>query len=151
LFHAFTVFAIPGGNLTDDDVAPVAVVAAVASLLLLALAVLAAICCLQRRRRRLLGNEPEKAASAVAASGKLHAAAGLPVYRNKDDRKVAANNKMEDLLQHNTQQLLQPVNSNLYVESLQGNEYEVPSSGGERSCYGYYDLRGTVRPSAALR
>ncbi len=132
--------------------APVAVVAAVASLLLLALAVLAAICCLQHRRRRLLGDEPEKAASA-ADSRKIHATAGLPVYRNKDDRKVAAaNNKMEDLLQHNTQQLLQPVNSNLYVESLHGNEYEVPSSGGgERSCYGYYDLRGTGRPSAALR
>jgi hypothetical protein len=152
-YNTYTVFTIPGGSLPDDDVAPVAVVAAIASLLLLALAVLAAICCLQRRRRRrLLGDEPEKAASAAATSGKMHAAAGLPVYRNKDDRKVAAaNNKIEDLLQHNTQQLLQPVNSNLYVESLHGNEYEVPSSGGERSCYGYYDLRGTGRPSAALR
>jgi hypothetical protein len=150
-YNTYTVLTIPGGSLPDDDVAPVAVVAAVASLLLLALTVLAAICCLQRRRRRLLGNEPEKAASA-AISGKIQATAGLQVYRNKDDRKVAANNKMEDLLQHNTQQLLQPVNSNLYVESLHGNEYEVPSNGGgERSCYGYYDLRGTGRPSAALR
>jgi len=142
-----------GVNVAADEAAPVVVVAAVASLLLLALAVLAAICCLQHRRRdRVLGGEPTKDLAADSGGSKMFPAAGLPLYRHKDDRKAAAN-KMEELLQHNTQQLLQPVNSNLYVESLQVNEYEVPSGGGggERSCYGYYDLRGAARPAASHR
>ena len=130
--------------MAEEELAPMAVVIAVAALLLLALAVLTAICCLQRRRRRSLLSanddaEPQKANNKMA-----------PIVRGKDDIQIAAN-KMEDLLQHNTQQLLQQsacVNSNLYVESLHNNEYEVQHS--ERSCYGYYDLRDVVRP-AALR
>lgn len=141
--------------MAEEDIAPVAVVIAVASLLLLALTVLTAICCLQRRRRIVdRGGEPIKAVGAK----NLPAAAG-PIYRTKADIQIAVN-KMEDLLQHNTQQLLHPQatgasnlyveTTNLYVDSLHNNEYEVPNS--ERSCYGYYDLRDVVRPAAvALR
>ena len=140
----FQLLFLAGLSMAEEELAPMAVVIAVAALLLLALAVLTAICCLQRRRRRSLLSanddaEPQKANNKMA-----------PNVRGKDDIQIAAN-KMEDLLQHNTQQLLQQsacVNSNLYVESLHNNEYEVPHS--ERSCYGYYDLRDVVRP-AALR
>jgi hypothetical protein len=129
--------------MTEEELAPMAVVIAVAVFLLIAIAVLAVICCQQRRRRSLLTatkEEPQK------ANNKLQPAN----FRGKDDIQIAVN-KMEDLLQHNTQQLLQGAcaNSNLYVESGHNNEYEVPHN--ERSCYGYYDLRDVVGRSAALR
>ncbi len=136
--------------MSEEELTPVAVVVAVAAVLVLAIVVLTAICCLQRHRRRNLldgdAAEPQK-----TNNNKM--AATVKNCRGKDDIQIAVN-KMEDLLQHNTQQLLQGnstcVNSNLYVESMHNNEYEVPHS--ERSCYGYYDhLRDVGRGSAAVR
>jgi hypothetical protein len=135
--------------MTEEELAPMAVVIAVAAFLFIAISVLVAICCLQRRRRNLLAAATTTLES-QKANNKKQGPPPSSNFRGRDDIQIAAN-KMEDLLQQNTQQLLQGacVNSNLYVESGHNNhEYEVPHN--ERSCYGYYDLRDGGR-SAALR
>ena len=131
---------------------------------LLLVTTVAVVCCLQKRRKQ----PPTPPASPPASNIEVQDALmdgkkphselyhqQRPIYRNNDNIKIVVN-KMDDLLNHNTQNLQGSPHtcnkSGSVYNFFEENTYEVPhvlpaNLRGGGSATGYYDSRDVIRPT----